>query len=353
MGQTNNQSSEKKSAWWIFFPLKGLDIIDQDHDLDSPLFGDSTVISKSHIPSIVKRLKLNEHGAPGFDHEGVRIQSFQQLTFDEEFHSLVAVKRTGLKSRNIGKKVKRFDPFFGIEGNPENRAKQIAALVGLALLVENQHWETCALVNQINRHFLSTVALSLETGSWFESHWHGHARTIFDSKRNLKLSREELNEKLGSPPISFLTEIIITGKGGRRNSLTKAITESSIRLFESLHNPSESTQLLGAVTAIDILLSDSGDTFDTIKRRIISLVGNQCYQYYNAESVLKERHLYVHQGIEPSHKVIPLSSSGLGLACLLRFAEIAKIFPSKVSLLNYLDFLYSGSKIYEQWTLSK
>ncbi len=61
--------SPQASSWWVFFPFKGLDISDEQPDLEAPLFGDATIISKKHMVQLVPRLKMNERMAPGRDHE--------------------------------------------------------------------------------------------------------------------------------------------------------------------------------------------------------------------------------------------------------------------------------------------
>lgn len=54
-------NEEKSKTWWIFHPLKGLDITDEFHDLDCPMFQDATIISRKHIRHIVANtMKLNE-----------------------------------------------------------------------------------------------------------------------------------------------------------------------------------------------------------------------------------------------------------------------------------------------------
>ncbi|GAI56148.1 unnamed protein product, partial [marine sediment metagenome] len=64
-----NQPEQVQGKWWILFPLRGLHITDEHPNLKNPIFGDATIISRSHIREIVQLAKFNEAAAPGHDHE--------------------------------------------------------------------------------------------------------------------------------------------------------------------------------------------------------------------------------------------------------------------------------------------
>jgi hypothetical protein len=49
----SEQKVEKRN-WLFFFPMYGIDITDVEHDLDSPMFGDWTIVSSEHLPDIKK-----------------------------------------------------------------------------------------------------------------------------------------------------------------------------------------------------------------------------------------------------------------------------------------------------------
>jgi hypothetical protein len=40
---------------------------------------------------------------------------------------------------------------------------------------------------------------------------------------------------------------------------------------------------------------------------------------------------------------------GLALNSLLRYAEVAPFFGDKEKLINYLDFVHNGDKLFPQW----
>jgi hypothetical protein len=130
---------EKSKTWWIFHPLKGLDITDEFHDLDSPMFQDATIISRKHIRQIIaNKMKLNEKN----QHEIISLfDPDPRFDWGEGFQSFIAIRRTGvMNSRN-------FRP--PLVKDSYARAQRIGALLGLILLAENSHGETCCLVEQL------------------------------------------------------------------------------------------------------------------------------------------------------------------------------------------------------------
>ena len=96
-----SDKASDRIPWWIFYPLKGFDIADEEHDLSNPMFGDTTIVSKRHMPQIIKLLKLNEQGDTSYDHEARAISLIENSTLGERFHSFIAVKRLGLVLSSI------------------------------------------------------------------------------------------------------------------------------------------------------------------------------------------------------------------------------------------------------------
>ncbi len=162
--------------------------------------------------------------------------------------------------------------------------------------------------------------------------------TIFSPERIFSLSRRDLTEMLRKEPLRTLTSILFPQKPSLPRSLRKVVEQSAIILADALHLASPSARLLGAVMSIEILISNQGDSYDTIRKRLTGLLGNDAEQRYNAEAVLKARHSYVHKGEEIRSDILPLKAIALALSCLLRYAEITPRFKNKDTLLNYLDF---------------
>lgn len=335
--------------WWVLFPLKGLELTDVEHDLADPLWSDSTIISKVHAGVIIRSMKLNQAGAPVHDHENDAIYMMNNVTFKEEFHSFIAIKRSGPRLSDVPEEL-HCDMYDQITGDPEKRASQIAALIELAVLVTRKDWMTCALVDQIHRRTKSVIKLSIQDSAHgVEMAGPGASRSILNATNNEKLSRHDLKARLSSDAIVSLTSVLSSLNCSISSSLYKAISESAIRLSNALHASIGADQLLGSVTAIEILLTDQPERFEVIKNRIETLINPHVYGYFKTEMVLKARNSYVHQGIDPYDRTLVLKSTGLALCCLLTYAEAAVRFKSKSSFLAYLDFIRLGQKTTSDW----
>ena len=334
------------TTWWVLFPLKGLAISDEELGLDHAMFGDATILSKSHLRHLIRLLKLNERMPPGHDHESTILYFMERGTSEEESHSILAVRRRGpaeLHQPHAGK-------LPGTHADPlgaDHRAAGIAALLAVGLLVDSREWRTCGLVSQIHRQWRFVSMVSPETGGISLGLASGRACTRL---KPALLSRSEVLERLDSGRLRPLTEVLAAQRPSVPRSLSRAVTESAIRLSAALHVPSSSSQLLGAVTSIEILIGASGESFDTFAKRLQVLAGKDACEYYDADTVLEERHRYVHRGIEPAHGMLPLRALALAVVCLLEYAKLARLFPNRATVLRYLDFHHLGRQLVEQWS---
>ncbi len=337
--------------WWVLFPLKGLELTDLEHDLADPLWSDSTIISKVQAATIIRSMQHNKVATSAQAHERDAIYMLENVTFQEEFHSFIAIKRSGPRLNEVSEEL-HCDMFEQIAGDPEGRATEIGALIELAVLVTRKDWRTCALVDQIHRRTKSTIKLSLDDSAYGVELAGGgrSARSILNAADNEKLSRDDLKTRLSSNPIAALASVLANQNYSLSSSLYKAIRESAIRLSDALHVIKGAEQLLGSVTAIEILLTDQPERFDVIKNRIETLINPQAYSDFETEKVLKARHSYVHQGLSPDIQALALKSTGLSLCCLLTYAEAAPRFTSKSSFLAYLDFIRLGQKATSSWS---
>lgn len=337
-----DEGDDSKATWWVLYPLRGLDVTDDYHELDEPIFGDVAVISKQHIRQIVPLLKLNERMSPGHDHERDITYMLEHATLKEEFQSFIAVRRTG---------------FISDEGHEPPlvkdarlRAYQFAALLALVFLAKSKSGQTCGLVEQLHDQTKSTVMLTFQEPRFRFQVGGAYSFTIRDSRETIKLSRDELRQILDQEPYEALARALLPQRAPLPKSLHHSISQSAIRLSDAVHSIIPSSQLLGAITSIEILLTHQTDKYESIKERLLALLGTDAVLKHNIESVLHSRHLYVHQGEEVSERSIPVKAVGLALSCLLRYAQIAPNFSDKNKLIEYLDFIYKSDKVSPCWT---
>jgi hypothetical protein len=151
-----------------------------------------------------------------------------------------------------------------------------------------------------------------------------------------------LNEPLFAP----LTKVILgQAKSGIDSTLANAITQATVRLASSIHSSEHSTQLLGAVTSIEILLGEPKDKYDTVQHRLEMLFGKPTFDELKVDKLLKARHLYVHDGKDIEDKKLAGQTIALALSCLLCYAEAIQQFESKHTFGQYLNFIYEAEKV--------
>jgi len=337
-----NDTDNATTTWWIFYPVKGLDIATEQPELDKPMFEDATLISKRHLRELVGLLRLNERMMPGHDHERDIYYLLQHATLEEKYHSMIAVTRRGPVKNDKNARLHKLG---------EKRASTISALLSLTLIAESSDWTTCALVEQIHRRNQSLAMLAIDIGS-FSFQLGGHqSHTILGDP--MTVSTAELQSKLDAPAMAPLTAVLRPQRPSLAKSLVDSTIESSIRLSDALHSPTAAGQLLGAVTSIEILISNQGDSFETTKRRIVSLIGENAFNFYDGDRILNERHLYVHRGIEPSHGTLPTKGTGFALSCILQYAQLVPNFSDRHALITYLDFLHLGNRMADNWNVTE
>jgi hypothetical protein len=113
-----------------------------------------------------------------------------------------------------------------------------------------------------------------------------------------------------------------------------------MRISECLHTARPSSQLLGAVTAIEILLQDQAEGYKVLERRLLALLGDTAKQTFSIEEILRARHEYVHKGIDCDNFHVAAKAISLSICALLVFASVATKLSSKVAILRYLDMIF-------------
>jgi hypothetical protein len=115
--------------------------------------------------------------------------------------------------------------------------------------------------------------------------------------------------------------------------------QASVRLGHAFHTRSYPEQLLGAVTCLEILLSDDqqATSFVQKEQRLRTLLGDALITHYGYTAIIHARHQYVHAGEAITSHILPLQAFGIALAALLVYAHLAQHHPTKTALLLYLD----------------
>src|SRR5262249_11270252 len=154
----------------------------------------------------------------------------------------------------------------------------------------------------------SLTMLDLQDGNFQLQMGGGHSYTIRDQRNNIKISRSNLRKLLTKMVFRKLSEVLLLYSSDLPRSIQKSISQAAIRLSDAIHNTSASAQLLGAVTALEILLTaEEGEKYDSIRQRITSILGEDTTNRYDAKTVFHSRHLYVHRGENVDNYFVPFN----------------------------------------------
>ncbi len=348
---------------WFLFPISGLGITDMDADLEHPIFKDSTLLSRRHIPEIVSKIKAVKISR-GMDPRIAEVstsqiaRSLESADTDPEqpmpleerprFQAFIAVKRRGKMYTEGISDPKTTEAAY-------LRAKEIASLLALVFLAQNEKAQTCGLVEEMHIRRGAFFQFELIEGYSYSSHL-GTSGSIIRSKHDeLQTSRVQLLELLQSEQYKYLAPILLKESGDVDESLRTTIQQSALQLTAAIHSADASVRLLSAVTALEILLTfktdeaQMGSIYGNVERRLSGLLGRDCVTRYKASDVFKARHAYVHEGDILEVPFISMRAVGLALACLLRYAEAAPKFHHKKAFMTYLDFVAQSDELPDGW----
>jgi hypothetical protein len=336
--EIESPSIEGKGCWWFLFPYNGLILSDDHVDLGKPMFGDATIISKHHAPILLSELErsalVSNSGAVKIFRAWITAHATRPQYPPDSF---VAVRRSGILSRNSRTGNEQ------IIKQAKSRAYEIGALLSMAILA---HWsipQTCVLSEFL--HFPTSTFLAVDLQ---------HARVHGQSKMNtpvralvgngaLSKSRAELQALLALPQLFALRDAFRLH--AKPIGISETIRRACVHLAETMHGSRLETQVLGAVTSLEILFGDD-DRYKVTGRRIVALLGQDAEQRWNAKGVIEARNKYVHQGTEIELATIADNAIELALACILRFAAVASSFPiewSSYSIWTTYTPLYSDT----------
>ena len=327
------EERELRNNWWFFFPLKGIHLKNNNHNIESPIFGDATIIAKIHVEQVVSMLNLDDK-ADKNKHASNITYMMRHATFYENFSTFIAVKRTGELSEDKNRQ--------RIIDSAILRGREIASLLTIINLKNSNYKQTCGLVEQTRNKIRSLVVLNFSTGN-FRFDTDGH-RSFINEIDLIELTYDDINNLLNNEKYYYLSKAIIE-YNFLTGSIRRSISQSANRLADAIHSVELSAQVLGSVTSIEILLTEQGDSFETIKRRIIALIGMNSYSSLSVDDVLNARHIYVHRGKGIEDYDLALKSIMLGTNVIINFAELStKGFKTKKQITDYLDLVYLANE---------
>lgn len=335
--------SEREITWWVLFEVVGLRVAGDSHDLDKPLFGDATLLS---TPAFGKLSSIFLEGLSGparmLESEWLATIATSSSLPNSAFDSYLAVRRTA-RSRFEGEEQgeEHHKPPASILRAAESRAEEIVALLNIICLVASGLEKACELgVGRISYstrrmafNFIDKNLLSVSTDSY-------QRPFRVNPLKPMHLRRRRLKQLFKQKRFDVVFRAIVWHDATIPKSFRRVIRQVTTRLSKGVHAATLSSNLLGAVIALEILFAYERNEYSKIQKRIRALLGTNESLRLRVNEVFEARHLYVHRGQDVKESDLAFDAIALGITCLVRYAQSIVSFRDKQEFLQYLDAIY-------------
>ena len=346
--QRAEQQRVDRRKWWLLYPLQGLDLTDEQLNLDGDaLLGDATILSKRHVPELVERVVQLDYRYHAEAEDLVRKIQHEIVDDPDSFQTFVAVRRDD----RAANQAENYEAAVIQAGR--GRAYEVAGLLSLVVLLSRGFQQTCGLVEQLHSSTNSAVMLDL-TGGDLRIHtaWNSSHSLLFGADA-IRVSSHELGQLLQDAPYLGLTNAVKFNSPFHR-SFRDVIRQTIVLLSSAVHAIIPSVQLLSAVTALELMLGrDTSTTNKILTPRLAALVGqwNIDANEYELDKIVQARNLYVHEGKPIEDSNLAWSAVELAIGCLLHYAALVSrgIFDHNPALIDYLDFVAEGDRMEHEY----
>lgn len=338
-------SSTPDSPWWLF-GVRGIVLSDETSWIESPLLGDATLMPREPVVAALadestatdyplrRRVAGMLHLAPGSEDDVVK--SVAPLV--EPADSFVAVRRAGRPTDRDA----HTDAFA--------RAREVLAVLSLIIFGSNPDATSIGFSGQFRDGKLGArVALSGDGRNviGFAVQPYVYYPMAMPEGKILRVTRKGVEGQLQHLFHRDLWALATRRAPDVNRSFQAIILRAATRAFDAIHAPTFDARLLGAVTAVEILVGDQSGGWNSLKQRVRALLGKG-HEAFRADEVWSARHAYVHDGAEIS-PVAALLSCGLAASVLFHVAALAGRCKTRDALISYLDLLVAVDRTSALW----
>ncbi|ABX04081.1 MAG TPA: hypothetical protein DEF47_00970 [Herpetosiphon sp.] len=306
------------TAWWVFRPIAGIDLTGDNPNLfNNPLFGDALLINQADLLRYLDEVKSDSRIA---DHHGSYLGICQSGVlntkwFDEEHSNEHFMLQAAI------------------------RQQQIAGFLSIMGLIQPNDVYQCGLTYDFIRQKDHFVLYNIHEEDWLSSRANGISLETFTCSANydiLEWSYSQFETFCTNNEINKLFQYM---HSNAQNPIQITLRQAVARLYKAIMATTYTDQLLGAITTLEILLTNdhSRTPYKKIKERIRTILGSELTTRYALETVFESRNHYVHRGTDLVERTIPLQAVGLAIATILRYADACIDYKTKDQLLNDLD----------------
>jgi hypothetical protein len=332
----NQMPPVTKEDWWVLFPIWGVTVSDPSPGLDSPLWGDATLVSTAHLPTMVKRLKMNDRTKAGHDHEGDLLfmlgapkENLLSARWPDRDHvpsGYLAIRRRLERTENVRP---------GIPRSAAARAACIEAGLAFGMLTSTRDgMRTCGIAREGRVPLAAVAAIDFASGGLLVQVKSQSA--IFGLlSPAASFDYAAIPGRLASSRTPTAVATLLAQPTSKDSQIVVNLRHACCRLASACFATNPERQVVGAVTSLEMLLSNDGD-FGRLKVRSAALVADVADAQDVLNLLLKARHEHVHQGREVDPEV-GRASIPLLMQIVERVARCQSLLESKVQLCAFLD----------------
>lgn len=306
------------TSWWVFIPITGIDLTGNDANLfNPPIFGDALIINQADLLRYLDQTKVDGRVA---DHQGsyLGICQFGVLNtewFDEE----------------------RSNEHFMLQA--AIRQQQIAGFLSIMGLIQPNDVYQCGLTHDFLEQEDHFVLYNSSNKQRLSSWSGGISLETFNCSANYDILEWSYSQFEVCCNDSEINKLFQQMHSNAQNPIQITLRQAVARLYKAILATTYTDQLLGAITTLEMLLTNdhTRTPYKKIKERIKTILGIELTTRYSLETIFESRNHYVHRGTDLVERTIPLQAIGLAIATILRYADACIGYKTKDLLLSDLD----------------
>jgi hypothetical protein len=303
---------------YYFFNLYGLEIRSSKNWGDF-MFNDATIINTDQLKSLI-RIEFSD-------------VSYENVNRRLNGHSILLVRKFGVNSFN---KLKENDK----EMEAHIRAKEITSFIFLVFFQLSGFRYGISLDSELYESSGFNSSLIDSSGNIsYRSRNIGYEYYIMLPKKPFNLSKTILVNIFKRSIFRNLYNIIIN-----QNESNKHLRSSLLNYYLSLNTPSPTTQFLGSISSLELLLKNKSSYEQFLKRKSLLLSGKLKEKFSNIDEYIGNRHKIVHAAASVDLDILHIP---VYLYCYILpiYIELFNIHRSNDQVLKFIDLVIQENKI--------
>lgn len=311
--QHKEQTLIGQNVSWYIFKLYGLKIEDSD-EWRSFLFDDATIVSQKNITNFISEC-------------------------DEVWGERTKFYLNEINCSYIIVKVPNTDTGDTQYSEAKERAEECVAYLYFVYLFISRLSSAICFESEIFFYKPTFACFYSGKGSHgsSEKNTRDEHYTFVREENPLTVSRDDLHHIFYK---NTLFKELFECVSNKDIGLQQIVTKSLVNFYRTSCIPHATTQLLGAITSIELLLKSEQGKYNSLTDRLCGLLGSKFYKSFTEKkSIFDVRHNIIHDGANCTHDNV-FKSFYLYSFIVIAFSNLLKIFSSKKQIETYLELIY-------------